>query len=185
MKWSEAFATGVSRIDDQHKMLFAMAADFRDALDESRGERVYAGLLESLELYVVSHFSYEEGCMARFVCPVAADNKVAHAIFVGMLEEFNVRYAARLRRGGCEKPSWTRWRGGSPTTSAGLTSSSAPMCRWHEPPLLAARHDDWRLARLVAGVARGALHGLHGEHGRDGVRHVLRQEARPALPPLN
>ena len=40
MKWSEAFATGVSRIDDQHKMLFAMAADFRDALDESRGERV-------------------------------------------------------------------------------------------------------------------------------------------------
>ena len=95
MKWSEAFATGVSRIDDQHKMLFAMAADFRDALDESRGERVYAGLLESLELYGVSHFSYEEGCMARFVCPVAADNKVAHALFVGMLEEFNVRYAAR------------------------------------------------------------------------------------------
>ena len=52
-------------------------------------------MLESLELYVVSHFSYEEGCMARFVCPVAADNKVAHALFVGMLEEFNVRYAAR------------------------------------------------------------------------------------------
>ena len=95
MKWSEAFETGVSRIDTQHKMLFAMAADFRDALDESRGERVYAGLLQSLELYVVSHFSYEEGCMARAVCPVAADNIVAHRRFIGMLEEFNLRYAER------------------------------------------------------------------------------------------
>lgn len=95
MKWSETYATGVRRIDDQHKMLFAMAADFRDALDESRGERVYAGLLQSLQLYVVSHFSYEEGCMARYVCPVAADNKVAHARFMTILQDFNTRFAAR------------------------------------------------------------------------------------------
>ncbi len=95
MLWSDAFATGVARIDDQHKMLFAMASDFREALDESRGERVYAGLLRSLGLYVATHFSYEEGCMARYVCPVAADNKVAHRKFIGMLEEFNVRFAAR------------------------------------------------------------------------------------------
>jgi|CXWL01.1.fsa_nt_gi hemerythrin-like metal-binding protein len=94
MKWSDTFATGVRRIDDQHKMLFAMAADFRAALDESRGERVYAGLLQSLELYVVTHFSYEEGCMARFVCPVAADNKAAHLRFMAILNDFNSRFAA-------------------------------------------------------------------------------------------
>lgn len=94
MKWSDTFATGVTRIDDQHKMLFAMAADFRSALDESRGERVYAGLLQSLELYVVSHFSYEEGCMARYFCPVAVGNKEAHRRFIAVLEEFNVRFAA-------------------------------------------------------------------------------------------
>lgn len=95
MKWSDTFATGDSRIDDQHKMLFVMASDFRAALDESRGERVYAGLLESLELYVVTHFSYEEGCMARALCPVAAGNKEAHRKFIAVLAEFNERFAAR------------------------------------------------------------------------------------------
>lgn len=95
MKWSESYATGISRIDDQHKMLFVMAEDFRAALDESRGERVYAGLLQSLELYVVTHFAYEEGCMARYVCPVAADNKAAHLRFMTILQEFNARHAAR------------------------------------------------------------------------------------------
>ena len=33
MKWSDQYATGIDHIDDQHKMIFKMAEDFRAALD--------------------------------------------------------------------------------------------------------------------------------------------------------
>ncbi|MFT7463796.1 MAG: hemerythrin [Pseudohongiellaceae bacterium] len=40
MEWKEAYATGVERIDEQHKSLFGMAADFGKALEEGAGELV-------------------------------------------------------------------------------------------------------------------------------------------------
>jgi hemerythrin len=93
MKWSEAYATGIARIDAQHKMIFKMAEDFRSALDEQKGERVYPALLQTLDIYVRTHFGFEEECMARYTCPAARSNKEAHAWFLGMLTEFQRRYA--------------------------------------------------------------------------------------------
>ncbi len=92
MKWSEAYATGIARIDEQHKMIFRMAEDFRSALDEGGGEHVYRGLLQALNLYVRTHFGFEEKCMARYHCPVAQQNKDAHARFIGMLTGFQQQY---------------------------------------------------------------------------------------------
>lgn len=94
MKWSEDYSTGIKRIDDQHKLLFLMVEDFATALDEGQGEGVYGGLLHSLELYVRTHFSMEEGCMARFHCPVAQLNQGAHREFLVTLEEFQQRFMA-------------------------------------------------------------------------------------------
>jgi len=93
MRWSDEYATGVERIDDQHKMLFKFAEDFRAALDEERGERVYGVLLRSLDLYVHSHFSFEEKCMDRYRCPVAQRNREADVRFVEVLSGFQQRYA--------------------------------------------------------------------------------------------
>lgn len=93
MQWSEAYSTGVARIDDQHKMLFQMADSYRAALDEGKGSLVYAGLLTSLDLYVRTHFAYEEGCMARHVCPAAKGNQDAHRGFMTFLGNFHERYA--------------------------------------------------------------------------------------------
>lgn len=94
MKWSEAYATGVAAIDDQHKMIFKMAEDFRAALDEGRGQRVYDGFLASLDLYARTHFRFEEDCMERYRCPIAQKNKQAHTKFVEMLGRFQHRYTA-------------------------------------------------------------------------------------------
>jgi hemerythrin len=93
MKWSDAYATGIARIDAQHKMIFKMAEDFRSALDEQKGERVYPALLQTLDVYVRTHFGFEEECMARYNCPAAQGNKEAHAWFIGMLTEYRRRYA--------------------------------------------------------------------------------------------
>lgn len=94
MKWSAKYATGVERIDKQHKMLFRMSGDFREALDEGHGEHVYGGLLESLGAYARAHFGFEEGCMERSQCPAAQQNKRAHVKFVAALSELQERYKA-------------------------------------------------------------------------------------------
>jgi hemerythrin len=93
MKWSDEYATGVERLDDQHKMIFKMAEDFRGALDEGLGERVYGSLLQALDLYVSTHFHFEEKCMNRYRCPVAQKNKEAHGRFAEVLSGFQQRYA--------------------------------------------------------------------------------------------
>jgi hemerythrin len=92
MKWSDEYATGIENIDDQHRMIFKMAEDFRTALDEGGGERVYRDMLESLDLYVRTHFGYEERCMDKYACPVAEGNKKAHGRFVEVLSKFQQRY---------------------------------------------------------------------------------------------
>ena len=94
MKWSDDYATGVENIDDQHRMLFKMAEDYRSALDEGRGEGVYSEMLRSLDLYIRTHFGYEEGCMTKYQCPVAGANKAAHNRFVEVMDGFHRRYAA-------------------------------------------------------------------------------------------
>lgn len=93
MRWSESYSTGVARIDDQHKMLFQMAESFRAALDEGKGHGIYGGMLDSLSLYVRTHFAYEEGCMARHFCPAAKGNEDAHRGFIGFLDRFRERFA--------------------------------------------------------------------------------------------
>jgi len=94
MKWSEDYATGVERIDDDHKMIFKMSEDFRAALDNGKGESVYSVLLDSLTLYCRGHFGFEEQCMTKFRCPVAEKNEKAHQTFLETLSEFQERYAA-------------------------------------------------------------------------------------------
>src|SRR6266704_1524667 len=92
MKWSESFATGIQRIDDQHKMLFQMSEDYRLALDEGSGNRVYRLFLRALNLYASSHFSYEEGCMDRCKCAAAKSNRDAHAGFISFLRTHDERF---------------------------------------------------------------------------------------------
>jgi hemerythrin len=94
MKWSDDFATGIERIDDDHKMIFKMAEDFRAALDEGRGDSVYSVLLDSLKLYCRGHFGFEEQCMRKYHCPVAEKNEKAHQTFLANLSGFQERYAA-------------------------------------------------------------------------------------------
>ena len=92
MKWSDEYKTGIQRIDDQHRMLFKITADYRAALDEGKGRIVYETLLQSLEHYIRGHFAFEENCMEKYRCPIAHKNKDAHAGFVRVLAEFQQHY---------------------------------------------------------------------------------------------
>jgi hemerythrin-like metal-binding protein len=92
MQWSEEYATGIERIDHQHRTLFGMVDDFRAALDAGQGERVYGEFLTFLDVYARSHFCIEEQCMERYRCPVAEENRAAHARLVDVLAGFLHQY---------------------------------------------------------------------------------------------
>lgn len=94
MKWSEDYATGVSRVDEQHRMLFSSVGDFREALGEGAGSRTHGMLLGFLEQYARGHFAYEEGCMEKHRCPVAQQDKNEHAALTHTLGEVRARFAA-------------------------------------------------------------------------------------------
>lgn len=94
MKWKEEYAIGIQRIDEQHKMIFKIAEDFRAALDEGRGATVYSELLNFLHRYCRGHFSFEERCMDEYRCPVAQRNKDAHVRLIEVLSGFQQRYAS-------------------------------------------------------------------------------------------
>jgi len=69
MRWSDKYATGVERIDEDHKMIFKMVEDY-------------------------GHFGFEEHCMSKFRCPAAEKNQEAHKEFLETLSKFRERYAA-------------------------------------------------------------------------------------------
>jgi hemerythrin len=95
VKWSENYATGIPHVDEQHRMLFSSVADFREALGVGAGARTYGVFLGFLEQYARGHFSYEEGCMERYSCPVAQQNKDEHVALTRTLGEFQQRFAAQ------------------------------------------------------------------------------------------
>jgi len=94
MLWKDEYSTGVESIDEQHKTIFRITEDFREALQEGGGQRTYDIVLESLEVYCQGHFKFEEACMTEHRCPVAAENEDAHVKFRDVLEGFRTRYQA-------------------------------------------------------------------------------------------
>jgi hemerythrin len=94
VKWCERFATGIAQLDEQHKMLFQMSDDYRETLDEGRGERSYGLILQTLDEYARAHFGIEDQCMHRHHCPAAGANSRAHGEFVRAVAQFKAHHSA-------------------------------------------------------------------------------------------
>ena len=94
--WDDSMSTGVSLIDAQHKMLFQKFNEFSDAISVSRSKSREAAceLLDFLQFYAKWHFGQEENCMDQYKCPVAAQNKQAHAEFIKTFGEFYTQWQA-------------------------------------------------------------------------------------------
>lgn len=87
MKWTEAYATGSDEIDEQHKMLFLISDQYRETLEEGRGESTYDLFIEFLRDYSKIHFSLEEDCMLTHRCPAADQNKKEHCALSKLVDK--------------------------------------------------------------------------------------------------
>jgi hemerythrin len=86
-------STGVDSVDAQHRQLFDLINRLTADMAAGKGKDDIGAVLNELAQYAVSHFAHEESCMARFNCPVANQNKAAHAafiqVFTGLKAEFD------------------------------------------------------------------------------------------------
>jgi hemerythrin len=87
--WDETtMGTGVPELDTQHKKLFEKFNEFSEALASKRSLEAAGDILDFLQFYAKSHFGQEEDCMNKYRCPIADQNKNAHAEFLKKFDRF-------------------------------------------------------------------------------------------------
>ncbi len=88
ISWDETMATGVAKLDLQHKKLIGKFNEFLEAVNQGQGRNVAGEILDFLQFYATWHFGEEEACMDEYRCPIAKANKQAHAEFVRRFNQF-------------------------------------------------------------------------------------------------
>ncbi|MBL8056701.1 MAG: bacteriohemerythrin [Anaerolineales bacterium] len=91
-EWSEALATGDAKVDQQHQELFRQINALLQAMAQGRGRAEVEPILDFLSAYVDQHFTWEESCMEKHRCPMAAVNQQAHGRFVTKFQALRDRF---------------------------------------------------------------------------------------------
>jgi len=93
MEWNDSYSTGMPDIDAQHKVLFKYVNSLEIVIQSGNKSAVpIEDILIFLENYCKTHFGYEEKCMTEKKCPVAAQNKLAHAKFLESYQSYKARF---------------------------------------------------------------------------------------------
>lgn len=96
LEWTEEFASGDARVDEQHKVLFAKFNELGTKVAAGYGREAIESMVNFMGLYAKTHFAFEESCMARHKCGSAATNIEEHRDFLATFHRFH----ARLREEG-------------------------------------------------------------------------------------
>ncbi|MDQ6957163.1 MAG: hemerythrin family protein [Mariprofundaceae bacterium] len=91
--WKEEYNTGEPEVDKQHKVIFKYLEDLEAHMQAGDiNDRYIKMLLDNLGIFTRSHFCYEEICMRRLKCPVAAENKEYHAKLLAAYTRYCERF---------------------------------------------------------------------------------------------
>lgn len=83
--WTEELATGVEKIDKQHKELFEKADSIFEIADNCEDDRVKKEVIQALDFlidYTVDHFGYEERHMIKNNYENFVEHREEHTYFV-------------------------------------------------------------------------------------------------------
>ncbi|MBD2480969.1 bacteriohemerythrin [Planktothrix sp. FACHB-1365] len=87
--WNDSLKIGIPLLDCQHEQLLDQMDQLLEAMESQKGEQELRAIMGFLKMYINNHFNYEESCMALYKCPVACNNKDAHAKFLITLQDIN------------------------------------------------------------------------------------------------
>lgn len=78
LEWDASFATGVTKYDEQHKVLFNMVNDLADAMQQKKSKEAVGRVLNGLADYTINHFADEERNFAQTHYPEEREHKALH-----------------------------------------------------------------------------------------------------------
>lgn len=97
-QWTDELATGMKKVDDQHKELIKMVNDLHDALSKGKGKEIVGKTINFLSDYVVDHFKTEEKLMLDYNYSGYLIHKSQHEQFIkefgDLVKEVNAATAA-------------------------------------------------------------------------------------------
>ena len=94
LEWDASFATGVSKYDDQHKVLFNMVNDLADAMQQKKSKDAVGRVLNGLAEYTINHFADEERNFAQTHYPEETQHKVLHKKLLDQVTELIGKFNA-------------------------------------------------------------------------------------------
>ncbi len=92
VRWNDSFATGIARIDDQHRTLFGAVNDLHDAFRTGAAKAQIGKAIDFLVTYTVEHFRDEEGYMERYGYDGLAAHRAEHQLLLDQVQEFNGKF---------------------------------------------------------------------------------------------
>ncbi|HXE97939.1 MAG TPA: bacteriohemerythrin [Dongiaceae bacterium] len=94
LEWNTSYATGVSKYDEHHKILFNMVNDLADAMQQKKSKEAVGRVLNGLAEYTVSHFADEERSFAQTHYPEEAQHKALHKKLLDQVTELIRKFNA-------------------------------------------------------------------------------------------
>ena len=94
LEWDPSFATGVSRFDDEHRVLFKMVNDLHDAMQQKQTKNAIGQILRGLADYTVNHFAAEESAFAQTNYPEATEHKQHHKKLVDQVVDLIGKFSS-------------------------------------------------------------------------------------------
>jgi hemerythrin-like metal-binding protein len=91
--WTPDLNTGISLIDDQHKMLCTYINALHRVLEQQTIKEFGKDLISNLKCYTVSHFNTEEKYFTRSGYPDATQHKQVHKKFVEKIDAAEKQFA--------------------------------------------------------------------------------------------
>jgi methyl-accepting chemotaxis protein/hemerythrin len=94
LEWDVSFATGVSKYDEQHKVLFNMVNDLADAMQQKKSKEAVGRVLNGLAEYTINHFAGEERDFAQTHYPEETQHKALHKKLLDQVTELIGKFNA-------------------------------------------------------------------------------------------
>lgn len=88
--WTPDLQVGVEEIDNQHRKLYSLLADFYTSLQKGAGKAVSAKMLEDLMSYAGTHFIAEERYLKDH--PELVQHRQQHYSFIKRMNQFEREY---------------------------------------------------------------------------------------------
>jgi hemerythrin len=86
--WDNAYALGISEIDNQHKILFSIYDEFVQAFNNEKSSEHIKTLLEKLDSFRIFHFETEENMMIKLKYDLYEQHYKEHQFFAKTIAEF-------------------------------------------------------------------------------------------------